>query len=121
MEKEYAQALTRAAREGSDQQKLADGLIAHLKSVGRIKLLPRILRELHIAQARAKTLAPSIEVASTEGKAEAIAAARTFGIETDRVHVNHDLIRGWRARSGSVLVDRSAKDALIRIYQNITN
>lgn len=121
MEKEYAQALARSLEQGTDEKKLVEGLIVHLKEAGRIKLLPGILRELKSLEARRKTLAPSIEVASEDDKAGALEGARQLGIDTDVVTVNPSLIRGWRARSGSTLVDRSAKHALADLYQRITH
>lgn len=121
MEKEYALALSRQLKAGIDEKKLVDGLVAHLKAEGRMKLLPGILRELKALEARQRTLAPSLEVASEAEKASALAAAKALGIETDHVSVNPTLIRGWRGRSGSRLVDRSAKQALVDLYQRITN
>lgn len=121
MEKEYAQALSESIKRGSDDAKLVDGLMKHLKEEGRMKLLPGILRELKRLQARDAKLAPSVEVASEAEGGAALAAASSAGITAPRVSVNPSLIRGWRARSGSTLVDRSAKKALVDLYQKITN
>ncbi len=121
MEKEYAHALARSLSQGTDEAKLVDGLMKHLKEEGRMKLLPGILRELKALEARKDALAPSIEVASEDEREAAIAGARAMGIETNSVTVNPSLIRGWRARSGSALIDRSAKHALADLYQRITN
>lgn len=121
MEKEYAEALENAVRKGGDEAALADGLVRHLKAEGCTKLLPGILRELKRMEARKQKLAPSVEAASEGEKAAAIAAARAAGINVAEAIVNPSLIKGWRARSGSTLVDRSAKRALLDIYQEITN
>lgn len=121
MEKEYAQALARSLASGTDEAKLVDGFIKHLKEEGRMKLLPGVLRELNVLQARTSVLAPSLEVATEAEKESAIAQAKAQGIDTGTVSVNPSLISGWRARSGSVLVDRSAKQALVDLYQKITN
>ncbi|HEY0979631.1 MAG TPA: F0F1 ATP synthase subunit delta [Candidatus Paceibacterota bacterium] len=121
MEKEYAQALMRQVASGADERTLVEGLVAHLKREGRMKLLPGILRELKALDARRAKLAPSVEVASDWEAAHAIAAARTMGIEAPAATVNPSLIKGWRARTGGTLVDRSAKQALVDLYQRITN
>ena len=121
MEKEYAQALARSLKNGTDETKLIDGFLKHLKEEGRSKLLPGILRELKSIEARANKLAPSIEVESEGEKAAARSGAKEAGIDTDDIRVNPSLIRGWRARSGSMVVDRSAKQALVDLYQKITN
>lgn len=121
MEKEYAQALSRSLARGTDEAKLIDGFMKHLKEEGRMKILPGVLRELKALSAKNAKLGSSLEVASEGERAGAIAAARAAGIETDSVTVNPDLIKGWRARNGGVLVDRSAKQALVDLYQKITN
>ncbi|MGE5540776.1 MAG: hypothetical protein ACM3TU_00610, partial [Bacillota bacterium] len=94
--------------------------VKHLQATGRTKLLPKILRELKVLEARREKLAPSVEVASEHEAKRALAEAKEFGIETTKAHVNHALIKGWRGRSGSSLVDRSAKNGLIEIYRRVT-
>lgn len=121
MDKEYALALARSIEDGTDEAKLVAGLVAHLKSEGRMKLLPGILRELKVLDARNEKTAPILEVASEAESAGALASAHAMGIETSKTVVNPSLIKGWRAREGSVLVDRSAKQALVDLYQMITN
>ncbi|MBU2103839.1 F0F1 ATP synthase subunit delta [Patescibacteria group bacterium] len=121
MEKQYAQALIRSLRKGTNEEKLVSGLVAHLKEEGRAKLLPGILRELKTLQARNAKLAPHIEIASEGDKKQALQEAKELGIDTNSVSVNEDLIQGWRARSGGISVDRSAKQALVDLYQKITN
>jgi len=121
MEKEYAIALSRQHAAGTDEKALVDGLVAHLKAAGRMKLLPGILRELRALMAQRAKLAPSVEAASEGEKAPALAAARAAGIDASEATVNPSLIRGWRARAGGTLVDRSAKQALVDLYQRITN
>lgn len=121
MEKAYAQALAQAVRRGDDEATLVAGLTAHLKREGRAKLLPGIVRELKRVAAAEATLTPQIEVASEAEVVAAQAAAREQGIDTQVTRINPDLIRGWRARAGSRLIDRSAKHALVDLYQRITN
>jgi len=121
MEREYAQALSASLARGTDEAKLVQGLMQHLKEEGRMKLLPSILRELKRLQSEAEKLAPSLEIANESDRASAIAGAKEAGISVSDVTVNPSLIKGWRARSGSVLVDRSAKQALVDLYQKITN
>lgn len=71
--------------------------ITHLKRTGRMKLLPKVLRELYREEARAKKLAPRMETAKQ----------------------NPALISGWRKLENGMLTDRTAKRALIEIYRNI--
>lgn len=110
----YAQVLAR-----SDSRDTADKLVQHLKARGRAKLLPAILRELKEMQARMQTLAPTLEVAREADAHTAETAAKAEGIDA-KARVNHALIRGWRARSGSKLIDRSGKRMLIDLYRSVT-
>jgi hypothetical protein len=71
--------------------------IEHLKRTGRMKLLPQVLRELRLEEARQKRLAPRKETAKE----------------------NPSLISGWRSIENGLLTDRSAKHALLTIYQNV--
>lgn len=119
MEKMYANALASALQKGADEKTLADGLIAHLKSVGRAKLLPGIARELTQKLAREAKLAPMLEVASQEEEKTAVKEAKEAGIDAGSVTVNADLIRGWRVQGGGTLIDRSGKKTLIELYRNI--
>lgn len=95
-------------------------ILEHLKRTGRMKLLPQILRELKEREVRAKALGATVEVAHAGESAHALKAARALGIEAEHATVNASLIKGFRARSGSVFVDQSAKRALIDIYQRVT-
>lgn len=121
MEKTYAQALARSIGNGISEEAAVSGLVAHLARQGRSKLLPGILREMkRLAAAEAK-LAPTVEVARAEDAETALSAARAAGINVSEASVNPSLVRGWRARSGSRLIDRSGKQALVDLYQRITN
>lgn len=95
-------------------------LVKHLKSAGRLKMLPQIARELRKVAARRYALRPVVEVAHLKEAPGALKAAREAGIDAAHASVNHTLIHGWRARSRGVLVDHSAKRALIEIYKNVT-
>ena len=120
MEKQYAKAL-HALGTTTDAKKLVSELMAHLKTSGRTKLLPGILRELKTLEARSLKTAPTLEVASKDEVASALAEAKKEGIEVTSAHVNHALIQGWRARSGSTLIDKSAKRGLIDLYRKVTS
>ena len=74
-----------------------DRLIAHLKRTGRMKLLPRILRELRMRKIRADKLAPLYETAEE----------------------NPSLVSGWRSLENGILTDRTGKRALLDIYKRI--
>lgn len=95
-------------------------LIMHLKSAGRMKMLPQIARELRKVAARRHALRPSVEVAHQKEAEAALRAAAHEGIVAKHASVNHSLIHGWRAKSGDKLVDHSAKRALLSIYQKVT-
>lgn len=121
MEKEYALSLKESLARGTDEAKLVDGLMQHLKEEGRMKLLPGILRELKALDARSRVNAGVVEVASEAEAVSALSAAKAEGIEAATATVNPSLIRGWRARKEGTLIDRSAKQALVDLYQKITN
>lgn len=72
--------------------------IAHLRHTGRIKLLPRVLVELKAENARVARLALKKETAKE----------------------NPSLISGYCTLENGMLTDRSAKSALVSIYQRIT-
>ncbi len=121
MEREYAQALARlSSLPNADEAKLVAQLVAHLKASGRMKLLPRIARELAMLKARTKTVADRLEVASEGERAEALKEAKLEDIDPSDVIINPSLIRGWRAMAGGRLTDRSSKQALFDIYKKIT-
>ncbi|HYD93482.1 MAG TPA: hypothetical protein VEB18_03490 [Candidatus Paceibacterota bacterium] len=96
-------------------------LITHLKSAGREKLLPSIAAELRKIAARRRALRPVVEVAHADDERAALLEAKEAGIDARHAVVNPSLISGWRGRTGSVLVDRSGKRALIDIYRNVTS
>ena len=121
MEKTYAHAVESAIAKGASEKDVADSLIAHLKEAGRTKLLPKILRELTILRAKQTATAPHVEVASEKEKTAALTEARALGINAKEATINPSLIRGWRARTGSQLVDRSAKRALTDLYRRIAS
>ncbi len=121
MEKEYALALARSIQDGTDEETLVAGLMKHLKSEGRTKLLPGILRELKSLDARNAKSGSVIEIASEAEAADAIASAKAAGIDVTDTVINPSLIKGWRIRSKGTLTDRSAKQALVDLYQKITN
>ena len=95
-------------------------LIMHLKSAGRMKMLPQIAKELRKIAARRHALRPSVEVAHQGDAAAALRAAAHEGIVATHANVNPSLIHGWRARSANLLVDHTAKRALLSIYQKVT-
>lgn len=119
MEKEYAQALFDLSQKpGADASELVKQLAVHLKKTGRLKLLPRIGRELGRIEARAKTFGELLEVASESEKAQAEREAKELGVNA-KAQVNESLVSGWRARVGSRVIDRSGKRALLDLYRQI--
>lgn len=116
--------LLEAVAESKDEQVADEAvhkLIAHLKSTGRIKMLPQLLTELRLIAARRRSLAPILEVATPKEESAAVAALKAEGITPETVQVTPSLISGWRARANGKLIDRSGKRALIDIYQNVTS
>lgn len=95
-------------------------IIMHLKSSGRTKMLSEIVRELKKVAARRAALSAHVEVAHEKDSAAALHAASVVGISAKKAVVNHSLIQGWRARGNGMLVDHSAKRALVDIYQKVT-
>ena len=119
---DYARLLEIAA-ESSDERverEAVEKLVLHLKSTGRVKLLAGILQKLRAVAARKERMAPRVEVAHAGESTSALAEAAKEGIVAAHAQVNESLIKGFRARAGGKLVDRSAKRALIDLYQNLT-
>lgn len=75
-----------------------ESIIAHLKRTGRMKLLPRVLREVKENEQRERLTAPRTETAKE----------------------NPALISGFRTIENGILTDRTGKRALLEIYQNVT-
>ncbi|MHB1163086.1 MAG: F0F1 ATP synthase subunit delta [Minisyncoccota bacterium] len=95
-------------------------LVVHLKSTGRMNTLPKIAHELRTVAARRHLLRARVEVAHAREAEEALRAAAELGIKAEIAEINPSLISGWRAHGCGTLIDRSAKSALIQIYQQIT-
>lgn len=122
MEDEYARIL-KAVAESDDapaKEEAVTRLIVHLKSTGRIKLLVGILKKLKVIEARRLKRSPRVEVARAGESSAALTEAAQEGIVASHAHVNESLIKGFRAQAVGKLVDRSAKRALIDLYQNLT-
>lgn len=74
-----------------------DAFVAHLRKTGRVKLLPKVLRELKQEAEHTRRVAARKETAED----------------------TPSLISGWRSIENGVLTDHSGKGALIAIYRNI--
>ena len=114
--------LLEVAAESADEAEASaavDKLVAHLKVVGRLKMLPSIAHELRKIKARRMALSPRVEVASAEDKASALAGAKAQGFTVTEATVNPSLVSGWRVQGHGKLVDRSGKRALVEIYKKI--
>ncbi len=123
MERTYAKVLWKLSHEaGADLDTLVSRLIAQLQARGRMKLLPRILRELKKLEASGEGITMLIEVATEKDAAAAKSFAESlgYGTESKNAVINHSLISGWRVRTNGTLTDRSGKRALIDIYRAIT-
>ena len=116
MNRSYAKTVLRlAAREHARPKDIVSGLVLHLKTHGRLKLLPAILRDVRTTHMRRQGLLPSLEAATEKEGIAAKKAAVAEGVETRETVINPSLIRGWRARTGGILIDRSAKRSLIEL------
>ena len=74
-----------------------DAFIAHLRTTGRLKLLPQVLLELHRDAEHERRVAERVETAAD----------------------HPSLISGWRSIKDGMLTDHTGKSALIAIYRNI--
>lgn len=119
MEKVYAQVLVRLIDEGKKESELFKQLVVHLKEKGRLKLLPKIKRELERTNAHRSKEFTKLEVASEKETAHALKELKALGIEVHGSKVNHDLIAGWRTVQRATLVDRSAKQQLVDLYRSV--
>jgi F0F1-type ATP synthase delta subunit len=119
MERTYARALLNLLSRGADEGKMVSNLVAHLKSVGRMKLLPRIASELRAMGMQTQSLTPTVEVAREKDSASALKAAHLLGVDAKHAHINHSLLSGFRARVGGTLIDHSGKRALIELYRKV--
>ncbi len=121
MEKVYAQAVIELEAKGVKTPELTKHLIAHLTKAGRLKLLPKILRELKKIDARHAKEWSALEVASDADTAHAKKELESMGVHVGEVKKNPSLIKGWRILQKDTLIDRSAKKSLVNLYTNITN
>ncbi len=119
MEKVYAQVLVRLIDEGKKESELFKQLVVHLKEKGRLKLLPKIKRELERTNAHRSKEFTKLEVASEKETAHALKELKALGIEVHGSKVNQDLIAGWRTVQRATLVDRSAKQQLVDLYRSV--
>lgn len=106
--------------EGPEVAVAVSKLVAHLKSRGRLALLPQMARTLRRIMVEREKLAPCVEVAREKDAPTALEDAARAGVHAKQAVVNPALVTGWRARSGSTLIDRSGKRALVAIYQKVT-
>lgn len=118
---DYTRLLEAAAELGDKKAEEAavKKLVAHLVASGRVKMLSQIATELKKIAARRAKLAPTLEVASEKEVHAAHKAAEAVGIPVSKAHVNHSLIKGWRAKDANRLVDHSGKRALLDIYKKV--
>ena len=105
---------------GSEADIAVSKLVAHLKSRGRLALLPQMARTLRRIVAEREKRTPCVEVAREKDASGALEEAARAGVLSLTAVVNSTLVTGWRASSGSMLVDRSGKRALVAIYQKVT-
>jgi len=117
----YARAIQALLKKGTSEAQLVTALFKHLKDTGRVKLLPGIVHALREQQQKNAFENPLLEIAKKDDTAEALREAESMGMSNPRVVINPDLISGWRARKGSVLIDQSAKRSLIDLYRRITS
>ena len=72
-------------------------LMTHIRSTGRLGLLPQVLRALTAVHKQNEQAASRMEVAKASQIEDAKHIARRLGIPYNAILVNTDLISGWRA------------------------
>ena len=127
MEQAYAQALWQIIESGTQPKKAVHALVESLKAKNREALLPRIARafeRLAERQMRKNAVVVSVarekdaHAAKREAKkllAEIGASAKELGI-----HIEENLIGGWRLEGKGILVDRSFRKQLLEMYNHAT-
>ncbi|MBP6869036.1 MAG: hypothetical protein KBC16_02930 [Candidatus Pacebacteria bacterium] len=120
MEKIYAQAIAKKVREGANEEDLVKALSLHLERMGRVKLLPRIVAELKREVARKEKSEAVLELAHEGLRESALKELSSLGLSVNDVRINTDLIEGWRVRTASSVLDKSAKRSLVELYKRIT-
>lgn len=113
---ELAQALDCA---DVNEDVLVENLIKNLRSRGREKLLPSIVRELKKIRMQERKKEPCVEIAREEDREKVRAGVDELGVSTYSVTVNPTLVRGWRVRAQGRLIDNTTKKALIELYRVI--
>ncbi len=101
------------------EEKLVENLIKDLRSRGRMKLLPSIVRELKKIRMQERKNEPCVEIAREEDREKVCAGVNELGVSTYSVMVNPTLVRGWRVRAQGRLIDNTTKQALIELYRVI--
>jgi F0F1-type ATP synthase delta subunit len=128
MPREYAQALfetIQSAQGAKETTAFVDRLVELLKCAGKVKLLPSILREYERLENKHKHERPVLTIArnsdATSAKKTAHEQFKDVLSDDALVQVDDTLIGGWRLSSRNVLVDRSYKAALLKLYRSIVS
>jgi F0F1-type ATP synthase delta subunit len=90
-----------------------------LKTKGAIALLPRVIGALSRLDEK-NSAGEVVVVANDEGKAEALTAATSIGIDTAtaKVVIDNTLIGGYIVSKKGTQIDASYKTALLSVYRS---
>ncbi len=129
MENIYAQALWRMVSEkGKTAHEAVDGLRTLLKKHGREILLPRISKAFErLAQRELLRTKMTLSIARHSDEHHAKAEAKKvmeqlkLDVKNLEVHIDENLIGGWRLEGGEYLVDNTYVRHLLRLYKNVTD
>ena len=130
MQKNYAQALFEKATDVADRKSvelLIKNLVAILKSEGKLKLLPSILKEYERLSERRAAEKAHLYVANEKAVKKApesqnvLNFTKEIGVEAKdlEVVVDASLVGGFRLESPTRLVDASHKRSLLHLYRKV--
>lgn len=126
MPTEYAHALYRSTKELTTKKEIVarvESLVDVLRTEGKMKALPGIVREYERIQASHSAGNPTLTVAKEADTKRALAELKKH-LENKKadtqVVIDETLIGGWRYSDKDTLLDTSYKNALLELYRRIT-
>ena len=124
MPAEYAHALVQALERAHTQEEketCVSRLIDVLKTNGKLKALPAIVRELERIEAQQESAQATLTLARSSDETHARSELATILSDAtpQTVTIDEHLIGGWRYSAGDTLVDASHKHALLTLYRRV--
>lgn len=125
MKDHYTAATLELLRAGHDPKATLANLRRAMEARGHLRLYPRVLKALH-AQLRFKREAdvPTVwvarpELSNDEKERIATSLAAIDAPAEYRTKVNDALVGGHIARYGNTIIDRSYRQALLKLYRSV--